>query len=679
MADIGSALTLKIAVLGASEADAEIDSVSLSLDKLQASADRTSASVGAGSKLFKAFSSLKTLAAGYGVYKAVQTASSYQAAMLQSHTMAGESFKQVNTQSSWIMGNATKVAQTPTALAEALYHVASAGYRGAASLKVLQAAAKGADVGGANLTDTTKSLTATMLSYGGNAATAMQKLMNIVGSGDMTLENLNKALSTGIMGTAKQLGISFNSLGGALAFLGDRLIQGAPAATRLRMSLMELTKPSSVAVKAMNDIGLSQNELLDDLKKPGSLLTMLKDLKQHLQGFSQDQQTNYLANIFGGGRDSAAILMLMQNITKGTSNLAGKIKDVQRPSQTLSKSFAQWKTTGQAALKQMEALGQVLLIKVGNGLMFILKDGAALIAWFIQGKGAVKFLQVAVAGLAAVWVGKMAAMKLATFIFGDELVGLAAGVGGVGDAMTLMGLAGVAALDGLKAALITTGIGAIIVGISIAAYLLVTHWKQIEKWGVQAFKNVEKWGRSALASIEKAGSAVYKQGLLPIWHTLQDIGKEFEKLFNFARGKGGTISKIFSFLNPVGQASHLISGGKSVVGKIAGFFADGGMTPSAGSYVVGEKGPEIVTLPGGSRVTPNNAITNRDSTLGYAGGVPLGGNFNASEFPLEATIVIQNVMDGKVTAQVVHKQGLMAQSRQAGLNGSRGSLGVGVA
>jgi len=42
--------------------------------------------------------------------------------------------------------------------------------------------------------------------------------------------------------------------------------------------------------------------------------------------------------------------------------------------------------------------------------------------------------------------------------------------------------------------------------------------------------------------------------------------------------------------------------------KIKGKGAKGGTTPSSGAYLVGENGPEIVDLPGGSNVTPNHAL-----------------------------------------------------------------------
>jgi len=46
---------------------------------------------------------------------------------------------------------------------------------------------------------------------------------------------------------------------------------------------------------------------------------------------------------------------------------------------------------------------------------------------------------------------------------------------------------------------------------------------------------------------------------------------------------------------------------KDLIGGLLGF-ADGGTVPKTGSYLVGERGPEIVTMQGGSYVTPNHHL-----------------------------------------------------------------------
>lgn len=108
-------------------------------------------------------------------------------------------------------------------------------------------------------------------------------------------------------------------------------------------------------------------------------------------------------------------------------------------------------------------------------------------------------------------------------------------------------------------------------------------------------------------------------------------------------GKIPVIGKLLEKgLGALGSIAH---GAGSVVHAITHpfglHFQEGGAVQRTGSYIVGERGPELVTLPGGSTVTPNNA-------LGGGGG---------------GTIILYNVLDGKVLSKSVIRQGNLALSR----------------
>ena len=70
-------------------------------------------------------------------------------------------------------------------------------------------------------------------------------------------------------------------------------------------------------------------------------------------------------------------------------------------------------------------------------------------------------------------------------------------------------------------------------------------------------------------------------------------------------------------------------------------FQTGGPVTATGPYLVGERGPEVVTLPQGGYVHPNSA-------LGGLGDRP---------------IIIYNILDGKLLSQSVIRQGLLQASR----------------
>jgi hypothetical protein len=110
-----------------------------------------------------------------------------------------------------------------------------------------------------------------------------------------------------------------------------------------------------------------------------------------------------------------------------------------------------------------------------------------------------------------------------------------------------------------------------------------------------------------------------------VWHFLQGLGNFIGGAFAAAwHGAVAGIQAVADAINAVinaaktvaslpGKAGSLVSKGLSGAGKFLGIGQHGGTVPHNMPVLVGEKGPEIVALPGGSTVIPNHA-------LGLAGG-----------------------------------------------------------
>src|SRR5262249_19681136 len=134
----------------------------------------------------------------------------------------------------------------PEALANAMYHVVSSmnavlppAQRVTGELHVQRIAAEGAVIGHSNLEDTTYALASAMNALHGpvsDAGKVMGELNAIVGAGDMTMTDLLEALKSGLIPTANTFHVSLQSVGAALAVMGDMGMRGALAGTRLRMS-----------------------------------------------------------------------------------------------------------------------------------------------------------------------------------------------------------------------------------------------------------------------------------------------------------------------------------------------------------------------------------------------------------------------------------------------------------
>lgn len=257
------------------------------------------------------------LIAGAGV--SVKMAMDFQSSMEMIRTQAGATQTEVNKMSQAILDLAPKVGMGPDELAQGLYHLESAGFRGAQALDLLKAAAEGARIGNANLEDTTQAMiaiTASHIKGVKDANDAMAILNATVGIGDMRMEGLAQAMSTGIVPTAATFGLRMQDVSAALATLTDNAVPPIDAATRLRMTISLMGAPSSTAAKALKEIGLSSTQLADDMRGKG-LLAALEDLKGHLEAVEPAT-----TKVVGGTKLTAlSVLQLQQHLSNAQQQM----------------------------------------------------------------------------------------------------------------------------------------------------------------------------------------------------------------------------------------------------------------------------------------------------------------------------------------------------------------------
>jgi TP901 family phage tail tape measure protein len=248
-------------------------------------------------------------------------ATTFQADMELIHTQAGALQSEVEAQTKAVQGLVHEVGTAPDVLAKGLYHIESVGVRGAKALDILRAGALGAKTGLADIEGTTNALTAVFYSgIGGiNSMTqAMGFLDAIVGVGNMRLQDLVDSFGTGILGTAKTFGVGLRELGSALAVLTDAGVPARVAATRLSMTFTHLAAPTKAAIAVLKDLGLSQFDLANDLRKPNGVFAAFKDLHDHLlavgeikNGVLTPQGTADVTKLFGGSRFGATAMQLL--------------------------------------------------------------------------------------------------------------------------------------------------------------------------------------------------------------------------------------------------------------------------------------------------------------------------------------------------------------------------------
>lgn len=459
-----------------------------------------------------------SIAAAAALGVSVKAAINFDQQMELLHTQAGDTQAQVEQLTPKVEALAGIVGFSPTSLATALYHVASVGngiWSVAQQMDILKTAAEGAQTGQADLNDTTYALTSTMSSQvegAQNATEAMGLLNAIVGSGDMHMQDLNGAISTGFLGSAKAFGLSLQSVGAALATLTDNGEPATEAATRLRMTMSLMGAPTQAADKVLQSIGLtstqamssisgmdavlqkagvSQTTLANDMRQPNGMLVALTDLKQHLEdsGLSASAAAAVMARSFGGGRSDAAMLTLLQNLDR----IDVKYQVIGKNASSFANDWAAQQQTANQKMQDFKAEIETLGVQLGNAFLPTLeelaKDLGGVASWFGHlsdtNKKLIADFLLFIAVLGPVLKIGAELFKLAGFI-ADALDFLAATALPVLDAaLTALGIT----LDltigwvlAIIAALILVGVG---------VYELIDHWKAVQDFFMHMWDDIK--------------------------------------------------------------------------------------------------------------------------------------------------------------------------------------------
>lgn len=380
----------------------------------------------------------------------IKAASDFQKQMEMVHTQAGYSNAEVQALTKSVLDLAPAVGIGPTKLAEGLFHVASSGIPAAKAMDVLKVAAEGARVGNANLEDVTNALVAVMNTAPKDihsAAEAMGVMNDIVGHGNLRMQDLVGALTTGILPAAKAVGLSFRDVGAAIDTMTARGIPAEEGATRLRTVLGLIADPTTKAQKALDELGFAHDRLAKDFRSEG-LVGALTDLKSHMNdvfghkldadqmrealtkyanqliasgvttatvtkdvaayhkeleetGDGAVKSSQLIADAFGGARMGTTMQILMQNIGDVNDHLTqlsqpGTAQRFQKDWQDAQKTFSQ-------QVAQVWAGIQKLGIQIGD---YLIPKVKAVVMWFVQAaewlgknKVAAEALAIAVGGL----------------------------------------------------------------------------------------------------------------------------------------------------------------------------------------------------------------------------------------------------------------------------------------
>lgn len=300
-------------------------------------------------------------AAGLGVAAtaSVKMALDFETSMTKIRALVGASDKQMEEYKQGVLSLAETVPQGPQALADALYFVTSAGFKGKQALDVLTASAQAAAAGLGDTATVADAVTSAVNAYGIEAlkaGTATDILLATVREGKAEPEELAASIGR-VIAPAQALGVSFGEVGGAVAALSLTGLDAAEAVTGLRGILSSTLKPSKDAAKFLESVGLSAEEIRKQIADKG-LLRTLQSLRDR---FGDNKEA--LAQLFPNVRALNAFLSLTG---KNAEKNALVMRRVESATGDTAKAF---KTASESAKFQLDTAWskiQVVMIKFGS-------------------------------------------------------------------------------------------------------------------------------------------------------------------------------------------------------------------------------------------------------------------------------------------------------------------------
>src|SRR6266568_8847091 len=318
---------------------------------------------------------------------AVKAAANFQQGLNRLVTGAGDVTDNMTKMGQAIIGISTDTGVLTGQLLPAMYQIISAGQRGAQAEDTLAVAAKGSVIEQAKIVDVAKALTTAMTDYGTkqfNATQFMKGYTRAVQLGKITLEELSNSMGP-ILPLAKNLGISFADVAGAMSTMTNAGIPAERSATSLRFLFQSLEVPTTKAKNAMESMGLSSVAVGNELKKslPGALEMIYKAaLKAGPEGSVPFNRA--VSDMIGGQRSLQAYLALTGSHFSTFSANARAVADAMNHSKT---AVLGWDTAQQnfnTKIAQAHAALEAVFITIGSHLLPVLSQIVGQITPIIQ-------------------------------------------------------------------------------------------------------------------------------------------------------------------------------------------------------------------------------------------------------------------------------------------------------
>ena len=212
--------------------------------------------------------------------------------------------------------------------ANAMKQLAFAGYEAEEAVKAANGVANLAVASNMNMSQAARTTASTLRMFNLEAEQTHQvtaTMAAVFSSSATNISELSSALEmTG--STAQAAGIQMQEVAAAVGVLADQGIRASRAGTALNATLQRITTGSGQAEAALERLGLTTEEFLDESGEIQNLETMLTTIGEEMQDLENDAERLQVATDLAGRRGARALLPLLDN----TEELNEKMGDIFR-------------------------------------------------------------------------------------------------------------------------------------------------------------------------------------------------------------------------------------------------------------------------------------------------------------------------------------------------------------
>ena len=649
----------------------------------------------AGEKITDAGKKMSTVSAGIvGLgAAAVKTAADFEAGMSEVAAISGASAEELNalTEVAKRLGAETKFSASDAA--EGLKYMAMAGWDTSDMLGGLEGVMKLAAASGEDLGSVSDIVTDALTAFGMKAEESGRFADVLAQAASKSNTNVSMMGETFkyVAPVAGAMGYSIEDTATAIGLMANAGIKGTQAGTSLRSILTRLAKPPKAAAEAMEELGLSITNA-DGSIKP--LDVTLLELRQKFSGLTQEEQVQMAANLAGQEAMSGLLAIvnasdedfakLSESINNSAGaadqmaatmqdNLSGRVEELKSKVEGIAISFGETlipiveravEKLGQFAdwLSQLDEGQQQMIVTVG---LVVAAIGPLLmvIGQVMQGIGGIISIFPTIKGGFSFLTGTAlpAATKALTTV-ASTIQGAVTSAFSTLTSTTLPGLG--QAFSSVASFIVSNPIAAIVAAVVALVATIALKGDEIQA----LLQKVDDWLQGVFAKdwTEVFGPVlggalnIFVDYIKDMWDSIKRV---LDGIIDFIRGvftgdwerAWGGIKDIFGGVwdgifdkarNVIGAIQSLIDGIGSAIDwardKISNlsfslpdwdipFFANGG-TLTKGSAIVGEAGPELLTMQngravvqpltgphaGGQSITQNNYFNNYQPRDGAA-------------------------------------------------------------